>query len=270
MIWKQWTKLLMALSVWACAACDMLEYHPYDLDIDGETDVNRKQIARIEAATAGKRAVRFAVISDTQRWYDETRDAVRALNARGDVDFVVHTGDLSDFGLKLEFEKQRDLLGQLDMPYVCLLGNHDCLGTGKEVFNRIFGNENFAFTAGNVRFVCLNTNALEFDYTQAVPDFDFLDRELHSLPAGVEKTVVAMHAGPYSEQFNNNVAAIFHRYICQFPGLQFCIYGHGHSVAENEFFEDGISYYECACAKKRSYLYFMISEEGYRYEAVDY
>ena len=45
MIWKQWTKLLMALSVWACAACDMLEYHPYDLDIDGETDVNREQIA---------------------------------------------------------------------------------------------------------------------------------------------------------------------------------------------------------------------------------
>ena len=175
MIWKQWTKLLMALSVWACAACDMVEYHPYDLDIDGETEVNRKQMARIEAATAG-----------------------------------------------------------------------------------------------NVRFVCLNTNALEFDYTQAVPDFDFLDRELRSLPAGVEKTVVAMHAGPYSEQFNNNVAAIFHRYICQFPGLQFCIYGHGHSVAENEFFEDGISYYECACAKKRSYLYFTISEEGYRYEAVDY
>ena len=88
----------------------MIEYHPYDLDIDGETDVNRRNIERIETATFGKEEIRFAVISDTQRWYDETEDAVEALNQRDDLDFVLHTGDMSDFGLKLEFEKQRDIL----------------------------------------------------------------------------------------------------------------------------------------------------------------
>ena len=82
----------------------MIEYHPYDLDIDGETDVNRRNIERIETATYGKEEIRFAVISDTQRWYDETEDAVEALNQRDDLDFVLHTGDMSDFGLKLEFE----------------------------------------------------------------------------------------------------------------------------------------------------------------------
>ena len=40
---------------------------------------------------------------------------------------MLHTGDMSDFGLKLEFEKQRDILSGLKVPYVCLLGNHDCL-----------------------------------------------------------------------------------------------------------------------------------------------
>ncbi len=141
----------------------MIEYHPYDLDIDGETDVNRRHIEQIEKATRGKDEIRFAVISDTQRWYDETEDAVEALNRRGDLDFVVHTGDLSDFGLKLEFEKQRDILNGLNVPYVCLLGNHDCLATGLDVYRKIFGTEDFAFTAGNVRFLCLNTNALEFE-----------------------------------------------------------------------------------------------------------
>ena len=250
--------------------CDMIEYHPYDMDIDGETDINATNIRRIESTLEGRKEIAFAVISDTQRWYDETEDAVEAINARKDIDFVVHTGDLSDFGLKLEFEKQRDILNRLDVPYVCLLGNHDCLATGEEVFHRIFGEENFAFTAGNVRFVCLNTNALEYNYTTAVPDFSYLKTELETIPSQVEKTVVAMHAGPFSEQFNNNVAYFFEETIKRFPDLQFCIYGHGHNVAVNEFFDDGILYYECASAKKRSYLHFTLNDNGYTYEAIDY
>ena len=85
-------------------ACDMIEYHPYDLDIDGETEVNARNIQRIETALDGKKEFSFAVISDTQRWYDETEDAVADMNEKGGIDFVVHTGDLSDFGMKLEFE----------------------------------------------------------------------------------------------------------------------------------------------------------------------
>lgn len=263
---------LACLCLWTLwlGGCDMIEYHPYDLDIDGETDVNRRNIERIEAATKGKKEIRFAVISDTQRWYDETEDAVEVLNQRGDLDFVLHTGDLSDFGLKLEFEKQRDILNGLDVPYVCLLGNHDCLATGLDVYRRIFGTEDFAFTAGNVRFLCLNTNALEFDYSSAVPNIQYIRNEIKNVPEEVEKTVVAMHAGPFSEQFNNNMAEYFHYYLRQMPDLQFCVYGHGHNISVDEFFHDGIVYYECTCAKKRAYLLFTLNSEGYAYEVVNF
>lgn len=258
--------------LWALllGGCDMIEYHPYDLDIDGETDVNRRHIEQIEKATRGKDEIRFAVISDTQRWYDETEDAVEALNRRGDLDFVVHTGDLSDFGLKLEFEKQRDILNGLNVPYVCLLGNHDCLATGLDVYRRVFGTEDFAFTAGNVRFLCLNTNALEFDNSSAVPNIQYIRDEIDNVPEGVEKTVVAMHAGPFSEQFNNNLAEYFEYYLRQMPGLQFCVYGHGHNLSVDDFFDDGILYYECTCAKKRAYLLFTLNADGYAYEVVDF
>ncbi len=37
------------------------------------------------------------MISDTRRWYDETEKTVEALNARDDIDFVLHGGDLSGF-----------------------------------------------------------------------------------------------------------------------------------------------------------------------------
>lgn len=264
---------ISALLLAAClmlTGCDMIEYHPYDLDINGERDINEKNIALIEEAGEGKTEFAFAVISDTQRWYDETEDAVEAINARTDVDFVVHTGDLSDFGMKLEFEKQRDILNRLNVPYVCLLGNHDCLATGKDVFNIIFGEEDFAFTYGDTRFICLNTNALEFDYTSAVPDFTFLSNEFDSLSPEVKKTVVAMHAAPYSEQFNNNVAPVFEHFINRFPDLQFCIHGHGHNITVNDFFDDGTLYYQCPCAKKRAYLYFTINENDYTYEVVYY
>ena len=151
-----------------------------------------------------------------------------------------------------------------------LLGNHDCLATGLDVFRKIFGTEDFAFTAGNVRFLCLNTNALEFDYSSAVPNIQFIRDEGDHVPEGVEKTVVAMHAGPFSEQFNNNIAEYFHYYLKEMPDLQFCVYGHGHNVSVDEFFDDGIKYYECSCAKDRSYLFFTLNSNGYTYEVVNF
>lgn len=250
--------------------CNMIEYHPYDLDVSGETGINGRNVAIIEQRMKGRNEFTFAVISDTQRWYDETRDEVASINARGDIDFVVYTGDLSDFGAKLEFSLQRDILNGLTMPYVCILGNHDCVGTGEQVFEKVFGEPNFSFVAGNVRFVCLNTNALEYDYSYAVPDFSYIKDCINNCPEGVEKTVVAMHAGPFSEQFNNNVADAFQYNIKQLPSLQFCLYGHNHQVAADDLFGDGVIYYQCTCAKKRKYLVFKIRKEGYDYEVVDY
>ena len=93
-----------------------VEYHPYDTRIEGRRGINSANIARIEAACAERTTIRLALISDTQRHYDETAAAVRALNARDDVDFVIHAGDMTDFGMRAEFERQRDLLERLRVP----------------------------------------------------------------------------------------------------------------------------------------------------------
>ena len=103
-------QLYTLITLFFLSGCDMIEYHPYDLDIDGEIGINDKNIQEIEQSLQAKETISFAVISDTQRWYDETEDAVENINARNDIDFVIHTGDISDFGMKLEFEKQRDIL----------------------------------------------------------------------------------------------------------------------------------------------------------------
>lgn len=253
-----------------CQGCDMLESHPYDVSVSGEKGLTAKNVAQIEASLSGRNAFVFAMISDTQRGYDETADAVKALNARAGIDFVVHGGDFSEYGATREFEWQRDLLSRLEMPWVSVIGNHDCIATGIDAYKAVFGPLDYSFTAGDVKFLCLNTNALEFDYSTAVPDFGFLKHELALTDPETRRTIVLMHAGPFSEQFNNNVADDFHRLLKSFPDLQFCLYGHGHNIVVSDPFGDGVMYYECAGIMKRSYLLFTVREDGYDYEVVGF
>lgn len=261
---------LFSLS-WLLSGCDMFDSHPYDGQIDGETGINAKNIARIQEATAGKTTLKFIMMGDSQRYYDETEQFVNEVNKRDDIDFVIHGGDMTDFGATEEFMWQRDIMNGLHIPYVVLLGNHDCLGNGQEVFNTIFGEENFSFVAGNIKFLCLNTNALEFDYSKPVPDFTFLEQELNAELPAYEKTIVAMHVRPYSEQFNNNVSWVFQDVIKRFPNLQFCLSAHEHRVQVDDLFNDGIMYYGCPNMDKKSYLVFTVTpDNNYTYEVVEY
>lgn len=240
--------------------CDLIDVHPYDADIDGACDINAQNIQRIEERCAGRNEIRIAVISDTQRWYDETEDEVNHINSRGDIDFVIHCGDLTDFSVTKEFEWMRRELEKFTVPYVVLLGNHDCLGNGLDLFRKIYGAEDFSFTAGDTHFVCLNTNGLEFGNN--VPDFQFISNDRANVPATVRRTVAAMHCKPNSDQFYGENTVKFHEEMKKYPSLQFCLCGHYHSTKVEYPFDDGIPYYQCAAAKNREYLIITLTKEG--------
>lgn len=250
--------------------CGCVEYHPYDTRVDGATDINAKNIARIERECKDLKELRFAVVSDSQRWYDELEQAVLEINRRSDIDFVIHAGDLSDFGMRTEFEVQRDILNRLRVPYVCLIGNHDCIATGKDIFAKIFGAADMAFTAGDVRFICLNTNALEYD-DGSVPNLDFVEQQLLTMPRDVRRSVVVMHAEPLSDQFySREVALILQQQLKSLPDLQFCVHGHGHRYKKEDIFDDGVTYYECDNVGDSSFLIFTLNNDGYECEKVDF
>ena len=262
--------LYALLSCLLLSGCGMIDYHPYDVRISGETNVNAHNIEKIEANCKGKTTLRFVTMGDSQRWYDETEDFVKAINKRNDIDFVIHGGDMSDFGVTKEFLWQRDIMNGLKVPYVALIGNHDCLGTGAETYKAVFGATNFSFIAGNVKFVCLNTNAIEFDYSRPIPDFEFLAAQIRDHEEEFDKTVVSMHIRPFCNEFNNNVAKVFHRYVTQYPGIQFCTAAHTHHHQDDVIFDDGIHYITSDCMDYRSYLVFTITPEKYEYELVKY
>ena len=263
---------LCGISCMMLGACDtVFDVHPYDVRVNGETDVNAKNITKIEQAVKSKDTIRFAVISDSHQWLDDLKAEVNDINRRKDsIDFVIHCGDISDFGATREMKWTRDRLQKLQMPSVVLLGNHDCLGTGNQSYEVIFGNPDFSFIAGRVKFVCLNTNAIEYDYSRPVPNFDFMETERSADSTDFDRTVVCMHAAPYSEQFNNNVAKVFNYYIHQFPGLMFCLDGHGHHTKQEDLYGDGTIFYMAASSSFRQYYIFTITPNGYHYEIVDF
>ena len=251
-------------------ACDtVFDVHPYDVRVNGETDLNAKNIRKIEQAVKSKDTIRFAVISDSHQWLDDLKAEVNDINRRKDsIDFVIHCGDISDFGATREMKWTRNRLQKLQMPSVVLLGNHDCLGTGNQSYEVIFGNPDFSFIAGRVKFVCLNTNAI--DYSRPVPNFDFMEAERSADSTDFDRTVVCMHAAPYSEQFNNNVAKVFNYYIHQFPGLMFCLDGHGHHTKQEDLYGDGTIFYMAASSSFRQYYIFTITPNDYHYEIIDF
>ncbi len=261
-------KYLWLFVVLLTACDDMFKIHPYDVDIDGQTGINATHIATIESRFANKDTMRIAFISDTHGWYSETKDEVADINRRTDIDFVVHCGDLTDTGTTKEYLWCRDIIDDLRYPYVALIGNHDFLGTGDQAYNVMFGEMNFSFIAGRVKFVCLNTNATEYDYMAAVPNFDYMEEEFAKDSARFDRTVIIMHAPPYSDQFNNNVCKAFRRYLDFFPGLMCCIYGHSHKDVVSDIYGDGLMFYAIDCAEHRNYRIMTITPDGYEMEQI--
>lgn len=260
--------LIAALLLMSCD--DLFDTHPYDINFEGETGINVKQIAKIESQFAEKDTLRVAFISDTHVWYSDTKDEVADLNRRTDIDFVIHCGDLTDTGTSKEYEWCRDILAGLRYPYVALIGNHDYLDTGDQAYQVLFGPVDFSFIASRIKFICLNTNATEYDYIAAVPDFDFMEEETTKDSADFDRTVIVMHAPPYSDQFNNNVCKAFRRYLDFFPRLMFCVYEHCHRDMISDLYDDGLLFYGLDCAKHRNYRIFTFTPDGYEVEQVYY
>ncbi len=260
--------LFLALALTACD--DVFQTHPYDVNFDGEININAKNIATIESRFADKDTLRVAFISDTHGWYADAEDMIANLNKRTDIDFVIHCGDLTDTGTSREYEWIRDILEGMHYPYVAMIGNHDFLGTGDQAYETMFGSMNFSFIASRVKFVCLNTNATEYDYMAAVPDFDFMEDEFVKDSAEFDRTIVVMHAPPYSDQFNNNVCKAFRRYLDFFPGLLCCVNGHVHGDGIDDRYNDGLLFYCIDCAEHRNYRIFTITKDGYDQEQIFY
>lgn len=235
------------------AGCLQLSPH----ELPDERGLNLAAIEALAAVPAPE-PLRFAVVGDVQRHSDEASDAVSSLNARDDLAFVVQVGDFTEYGLSFEFEVMQRVFARLRVPWLVAVGNHDLLGNGREIYERMFGPLDLAFTHGGVRFLLVHANALEAAGGGPVPDLAWVASKL--APDGAHgPAVVVAHVGPDAAEFDPTLRDLYWE-VLRAGGAVASIHGHAEHFAARR--EGGILVATAEHVKRRGYLVLTARADG--------
>jgi predicted phosphodiesterase len=257
--------LLLVLLSYCLGSCkDLFQYSPNEVRLEAEDkDLNAKNIAKIKALTP-KDTFRFIVIGDSQRFYDDLDNFVDHVNKVENVAFVLLNGDITDFGLNREYKWISRGLKRLNFPYIGVIGNHDMLANGRQVYKEMFGPEDFSFTYGASKFVCLNTNTMETGHDGSLPDMRWLQSQL-AMNESSRNTFVFSHVSPLDGEFDKNKKDEFTTML-QRNGVRLSIHGHQHSWSISQPEGHSLKYLVVASVQKRSYALITVSGQTYTIE----
>ena len=249
------------------SGCSLFEYHPYETNVD-DHNLNEKAIREIVAHPSADDTIRIIAMGDSQRFYDEVDDFVRSANKQN-VDFVFLNGDISDFGLKDEFEWVHDLMSRLDVPYVAIVGNHDLSGNGEKVFKKMYGPLNNSFIVKRHKFVLLNTNSREYNFNGKIPDIALLKDELQDDPSYDYATVVS-HISPLDLDFDPDLSEAYIDALRASGKVNLSLHAHRHVFLDTIPYEDGIRYLFSTSMDERMYLLLKIYNGQHSYQKMYY
>jgi Icc protein len=243
-------------------------YNPNEIILEeSERDLNAKSIQRIQAIPTSD-TLKFILMGDTQRWYDESEDFVKSANNQRGISFVLHAGDISDFGLSQEFKWVNEIMVRLKYPYLTVIGNHDTVANGEANYRRMYGALNYSFDYAGHRFIFINTNSREYAFDGTTPDLVWLKSQLAS-PSKSKKQIVIAHVPPYDGDFDKNLEKKYAQVLSE-SKIAFSLYGHQHAFKEGEYYHDGVTYYQTTNVGARGYLVITSWKNGYKVDRIEY
>ena len=261
-----WLVLIATLLIQGCH--DSFEFSPNQVfDKDSKTGLNKNNLERLYAMPQDD-TITIAFVGDSQRFYDELEKFIDTVNAIPAVDFVLLAGDISDFGLLEEFELINDKLSKLNKPYFGVVGNHDVVARGEEVFERMFGPLNFSFTYSKVKFVAHNTNGKEYN-TGNVPDLPWLKAQLVKSDAA-QYFVPVSHVPPFSSDFDEALEAEYVSLFREVPSILVSLHGHIHVHKDGYPYNDGVRYMTSHSFDKKSFVLLKIVSGQLYKTIIDY
>ena len=244
-----------------CAGCGVFEFHPYELrGADGGRHARALERLRRDA---GDGPLRFAVLGDIQLFLDESSDAVEDLERR-DVDFVVQVGDLTEFGSAQEYAWVAGLLDRLPVPSFAVLGNHDVMGTGTDIYRETFGPTFFSFTHAGSRFVLFDSNSREYAFPGNVPDLEVLREALAPEP-GLAHTFTFSHVPPGHGDFDGTLTGPLEALQAE-RGVSISFHAHLHQFGSDV--RQGVPYVVADSLDHRNYLLVTLDGPGVRVERI--
>lgn len=179
--------------------------------IDADGDRNLAMADRIAGAPV-RYPFSFVIAGDTGAWPDPTADAILAQLLRQTASlqpaplFFANLGDFAGPGVPERHLRYLDLVAELPIPDVCLIGNHDLEDPrGAESFGAVHGPRCFQFAHGHTRFVAIDGasgqtgdrgDTTDVDSAGPTPEaLDFLEQSLAA--ASEPHRVVLLHAPPH-------------------------------------------------------------------------
>ena len=163
---------------------------------DDRTNLNAQFISEIQTVIGiDTTSYNFAVIADPHFYYDFTKDVLDRIKEDPTIRFVIVNGDLTDQAQMEEFQLYSEVMMESGLPFISVIGNHDHLANGRQTYQEMFGERNFAFTIGGVRYILFDNTEFESEITV---DYPWLEAKLNEPFSG--QTLVFMHIHPTDGQ----------------------------------------------------------------------
>jgi Icc protein len=245
--------VLQTFFIFLCG-CEKLEYSPNQAFSEtSENNLNRKNIDWLRTIKDKNDTLSIAFIGDTQRFYDECEIFVNAINKRNDIDLVIIDGDISQYGLEREFEWITRTFDKLKIPYIAVIGNHDMVGNGTNIFKQTFGALDFTFVYDSVKFVCHNTNSREYSFNGKVPDIGWLQQEMISGPE-IKTILPISHVPPYDADFDKKLEQAYARTLSSSEKVSLSLHAHVHYFQDHYPYGKEVRYINGYAMNGRAYV----------------
>lgn len=232
---------LISLIFMPLCGCDHFEFSPNQkFDKHSPLGLNAVNLQKLNESRLDD-TVSIVLVGDSQRWYRELDRFVEKVNATPGVDLIFLAGDISDFGLLQEFKWVSERLSKLEKPYFGVVGNHDLVANGEDVFTSIFGPTDYSFVYDSIKFIAHNTNSLEYS-KRKVPDMDWLTSQVNDY-GGAKHIITISHVPPFSQlEFDQDLVKPYTSLLQHNPKMLLSLHGHVHKHLDFYPFEDGVRY----------------------------
>jgi predicted phosphodiesterase len=192
---------------------------------------------------------------------------VEKINRYRDISFVVLNGDLTDFGLRSEYLWISQRLQKLSTPSLVVIGNHDMLGNGRELYKQLYGPENFGFSFSGYKFIVLNSNSQEVGHNGSLPDTTWLQQELATTPSQ-QKIFILSHIAPFSGDFDRSLEQAYVRMLANNENVIYSIHGHEDISYLGQPYGPPVNYLVVNTIKERSFVLIKVKSNNTEVEKI--
>src|SRR5690554_3508054 len=196
-------------------------------------------ITILSSCSQNKKPFTFAFVSDVHIGQSTAAEdlmrTINDINSNDEIEFVVVTGDITEFGSDEEIIEAKALFDNLNVPVHIVPGNHDAnwSESGAKTFKSIFGSDHFSFESNGFLFVGTSSGPNMRMAPGLVPHNEIIWLEEILDPKKIGDTpVIFLNHYPMNEEMANWYKIID---ILKKVNIQGILHGHGHSNKANNF-----------------------------------